>query len=187
MISPTAFNGLNASNGGLIGKGYLSTSGTGSFNSTHATGQQNVTLNSVVTDDKGHWYLQGDVQNFTAPNSNRNVVLLKLTAQQNWPYTTNQSYIGYNLNNWVGSGWSLPGQNSYFHNAKWGLSNGMYSGYPNSEPPDVSFSSFASSNITNSNLIAAASLSLTVITTQFTVNNQASYNHYQLYAPWPTT
>ena len=177
----------NASNGGLIGKGYLSTSGTGSFNSTHATGQQNVTLNSVVTDDKGHWYLQGDVQNFTAPNSNRNVVLLKLTAQQNWPYTTNQSYIGYNLNNWVGSGWSLPGQNSYFHNAKWGLSNGMYSGYPNSEPPDVSFSSFASSNITNSNLIAAASLSLTVITTQFTVNNQASYNHYQLYAPWPTT
>tara|TARA_B000000532_G_scaffold100961_1_gene81003 strand:+ start:942 stop:2627 length:1686 start_codon:yes stop_codon:yes gene_type:complete len=176
-----------ASNGGLIGKGYLNTSAAGAFHSSYPSGQKNIMLNSVVTDDKGHWYLQGDVQNFTAPNSNRNVVLLKMLAQQNWPYTTNQSYIGYNLSNWVGTGWSLPGQSSYFHNAKWGLSNGMYSGYPNNEPPDTNFWSFASSDLTNSNNIAVASLNLTVITTQYTSQNQGSYNHYQLYDPWPTT
>ena len=177
----------NASNGGLIGKGNLDTSATGAYYATYNSSSRNGTLNSVVTDDKGHWYLQGGLQYFTAPNSQHNVVLLKVTAQQNWPYTTNQSYIGYNLYNWTGSGWSLPGQSSYFHNAKWGLSNGMQSGYPNNEPPDVSFSSFASSNITNSNLVAAATLSLTVVTTQFTSNTQTSYNHNQLFTPWPTT
>ena len=176
----------NASNGGLIAKGNTATSGSGAFYSTHATGQLNASLNSIVTDDKGHWYLQGDMQNFTAPNSDRNTILLKLKAQVTWPYTADQSYIGYNMTNWVGSGWSLPGQSSYFHNGIWGLSNGMYSGYPNNAPPDVSFSSFAGSNITNNNLVSAATSSLTVVTTQFSLTNQGSYQHYQLYAPWPT-
>tara|TARA_B100001093_G_scaffold311422_2_gene297222 strand:- start:153 stop:1793 length:1641 start_codon:yes stop_codon:yes gene_type:complete len=175
----------NASNGGVIGKGYLTSSGTGAFNSATPANQQNRTIDNVVCDDKGNFYLLGNVQNYTAPNSNYNIVVWKLTAQQNWPYTTPQSYVGYNVDNWVGTGWSQPGGSSYHHNGRFGLSNGFYDTYPNNEPPDVSYSYFASTDITSdSTRFTSSSSSFTIVTSQYSAFSQGAYNYEVVYG-WP--
>ena len=175
----------NASNGSVIGKGYLSGEGTGAFNSSHNSNNLDTSLEGVVCDDKGHFYLLGNVQNYSAPNSNRNVVVWKLIAQQNSPYTTPQSYVGKNVDNWVGTGWSQPGGSSYFHNGRFLISNGFYDTYPNNEPPDVSYGSFNNSDISSdSTRFTSSSSSLSIVTSQFTVSNSGNYA-YQVTYDWP--
>lgn len=173
----------NAANGTIIGKGFLSGESSGTFNYTQY--QKHLNLSSVVCDNKGHFYLLGNVQNYSAPNSSRNVVVWKLISKQNTPYTTNQSYIGYNVNNWLGTGWSHPGSSSYHHNARFALSNGHANGYPNNNPPDVNYSSFNSDEITSySTRFTSSSSSLSIVTSQFSASNSGNFQ-YQVKYDWP--
>ena len=164
----------NASNGGLIGKGTLNGQGNSTFNNTHAANQRRVTLDSVVCDDKGHFYLCGMVQNYTGQNSQRNTVLLKLLSEQVWPYTNDQSYVGYNQ----------PDFSAY--DGRWGITNGMASGYPNSNPPDSNYWSFNDTNITtDTNRFNPTTSSLTIVTSQYNASNIGSWAFNILYSTWP--
>ena len=114
------------------------------------------------------------VQNYTGQNSQRNTVLLKLLSEQVWPYTNNQSYVGYNE----------PDFSTY--DGRWGMTNGMASGYPNSNPPDSQYYSFNDTNITSdTSRFNPTTSSLTIVTSQYSASNQGSWAFNTLYSTWP--